>query len=151
MIYNEVFGDLFDAPEDNYLVHCISSDFVMGAGIAPQFTKRFNTKYNLMKTHPNYSERFLANNLVADCLLDGRVFNLITKHKVWQKPTYDSMHLALRKLLYECEIRDIKKLAMPKIGCGLDGLNWERVSQMIREIFEDTDIQITIYYIEVAT
>ena len=61
------------------------------------------------------------------------------------------MCLALRKLLYECEIRDIKKLAMPKIGCGLDGLNWERVSQMIREIFEDTDIQITIYYIEVAT
>ena len=121
MIYNEVFGDLFDAPEDNYLVHCISSDFVMGAGIAPQFTKRFNTKYNLMKTYPNYSERFLANNLVADCLLDGRVFNLITKHKVWQKPTYDSIHLA------------------------------RRVSQMIREIFEDTDIQITIYYIEVAT
>ena len=148
MTYKEVFSDLFTAPEDNYLVHCISSDFVMGAGIAPQFTKRFNTKYNLIKRFPDYHKKFAENNMVADCLLDGRVFNLITKYKVWQKPTYDSMNLALRRLLYECENLNIKKLSMPKIGCGIDGLDWERVSLMIKEIFEDTNIEITVYYIE---
>ena len=39
MIYKEVKGDLFTAPTDNILVHCISSDHAMGAGIAKKFTE----------------------------------------------------------------------------------------------------------------
>jgi hypothetical protein len=35
-------------------------------------------------------------------------------------------------------------LAMPKIGCGLDRLQWGRVSEMLKEIFSDYDIDIII-------
>lgn len=34
---------------------------------------------------------------------------------------------------------------MPKIGCGIDRLNWKKVSEIIKEIFEDVDIEIIIY------
>ena len=36
------------------------------------------------------------------------------------------------------------KLAMPKIGCGLDRLDWDEVYDIICEVFEDTDVEILI-------
>ena len=33
---------------------------------------------------------------------------------------------------------------MPKIGCGHEGLEWERVKEIIEEVFEDTDIEILV-------
>ena len=36
------------------------------------------------------------------------------------------------------------KLAMPKIGCGLDKLSWSQVYDIICEVFEDMDIDIVI-------
>lgn len=32
-----------------------------------------------------------------------------------------------------------------RIGCGLDRLKWENVSAMIEEVFDATDIRITVY------
>lgn len=42
---------------------------------------------------------------------------------------------------------DVGKLAMPKIGCGLDRLNWDDVSYLIQDIFKDIDIEIRVYYL----
>ncbi len=44
-------------------------------------------------------------------------------------------------------------MALPKIGCGLeigcglDGLSWERVSKMIQDVFMDLDMTIVVYYL----
>lgn len=32
-----------------------------------------------------------------------------------------------------------------RIGCGLDRLDWKKVSTMLEEVFEDTNIHITVY------
>jgi len=47
----------------------------------------------------------------------------------------------MRKL---CEQFQVKQLAMPMIGTGLDKLSWDVVSNLIDEIFKSTDIQIQI-------
>ena len=41
IILQELHGDLFMAPDNYSLVHCVSADFHMGKGIAVQFKKRF--------------------------------------------------------------------------------------------------------------
>jgi hypothetical protein len=46
-----------------------------------------------------------------------------------------------------CQGNSVKALALPKIGCGLDRLSWDRVSQMIRSIFKEVEIEITVYYL----
>jgi O-acetyl-ADP-ribose deacetylase (regulator of RNase III) len=38
----------------------------------------------------------------------------------------------------------ITKIAMPIIGCGLDRLQWDRVSEIIKEVFKNTDIEILV-------
>ena len=40
---------------------------------------------------------------------------------------------------------NMKKLSIPRIGAGLDCLKWNKVVEIIHEIFEDTDIHITVY------
>ena len=45
----------------------------------------------------------------------------------------------------QCLENGIDKIAMPRIGCGLDRLEWFVVEDMIKEIFQDTSIEIVIY------
>ena len=41
----------------------------------------------------------------------------------------------------------VKKLAIPRLGCGLDKLNWSAVSKLIEDIFSESGIEITVYYL----
>ena len=69
----------------------------------------------------------------------------VTKQRYFHKPTYDSLHSSLVELRAQCSGRGIGQLCMPRIGCGLDRLEWDRVREMIRETFSDCEISITIY------
>lgn len=144
MIYNEEIRDLFSVPEDYYLVHCISADFGMGKGIVVEFNKRFNMKQVLQTKYPDFINQWSHHNWTYQCILEGRVFNLITKERYFHKPTYDSMYGALLTMKHIAEQLDIKKIAMPVIGCGLDRLQWDKVQELIKQVFNDTDIEILV-------
>ncbi|NXG43121.1 OARD1 deacetylase, partial [Psilopogon haemacephalus] len=61
------------------------------------------------------------------------------------KPTYDSMRQSLEAMKVHCLNNGVTDISMPRIGCGLDGLEWSKVSAILGEVFEDTDINITVY------
>ena len=144
MIYSEEIKDLFSVPNDYFLAHCISADFRMGAGIAVEFQKRFDTKMQLCTKYPNYWNSWCAYRTIGDCILEGKVLNLITKERYFHKPTYISMQYALERMRTVCRLFYIKKVAMPLIGCGLDRLEWSKVSEMIQNVFKDEDIEILV-------
>lgn len=144
MIYKEEIKDLFSVSEDYYLAHCISADFGMGKGIVIEFNKRFNMKNKLQEKYPDYVNIFHHFNLEGDCILEGKVLNLITKERYFQKPTLKTMKLALKEMKTLCKINEVKKIAMPMIGAGLDKLSWNEVSNAIKTEFNDTDIEILI-------
>lgn len=146
MIYKEEAGDLFAVPDDYFLAHCISADFSMGKGkgVAVEIAKRFDTKLWLQYKYPNYLDWFTEHKVVGDCILEDRVFNLITKERFYHKPTMTSMRLALLRMRELCEEHQITKIAMPTIGAGLDRLPWGAVSAEMRMIFNDTDIEILV-------
>ena len=144
MVYQEQRMDLFAVPNNYYLVQCISADLVMGKGIAVEFNKRFNMKNCLRAKYPNYLSTFQTKHIVGDCILEGRVFNLITKTLYYYKPTYASITAALSKMRQLCVANNVEFIAMPLIGCGLDRLDWKRVSEIIKDIFSDLDITILV-------
>jgi hypothetical protein len=135
----EIFGDLFTVPNDYCLVQCLSADVVAGAGIAIQFNKKYNIKERLQE----FKGRIKHPTIIK---IDN-VFNLITKELCWHKPTLKSLESTLIQMKTSCLELDIYKLAMPKIGCGIDKLNWADVKQLIEAIFDDR-FDIRIYYIE---
>lgn len=144
MTYREEYRDLFSVPEDYYLAHCISADFGMGAGIAVQFNKRFDMKNKLIKYNPDYFNKFRSEGIHGDCILQDKVFNLVTKERYWDKPTYTSLFEALTQMHTLCAMGDVRKIAMPTIGAGLDKLDWDKVSTLVKGVFKDTDIEILV-------
>nr|XP_005995519.1 PREDICTED: O-acetyl-ADP-ribose deacetylase 1 isoform X1 [Latimeria chalumnae] len=134
-----VNGDLFSCPETDALAHCISEDCRMGAGIAVLFKKKFGGVQELLDQKKSSGE-------VAVLKRDKRyIYYLITKKKASHKPTYDNLRYSLKAMREHCLHNGVTDISMPRIGCGLDRLEWEEVSAILAEIFEDTDINITVY------
>ena len=144
MIYKEEVRDLFAVSEEYYLAHCISADFGMGKGIVIEFNKRFDMKRKLQSKYPDYINEWHRRKWSFNCILEEKVFNLITKERYFHKPTYDSLYGALNLMKFISIQKAITKIAMPIIGCGLDRLQWDKVSEIIKEIFKDTDIEILV-------
>lgn len=138
MTIHEEQRDLFTVPQGYYLAHCISADFALGAGIAKKFDEVYNMKFKLFKNYDNFE--FDG----GETLLIDNVFNLVTKPQCYNKPTYDTLREALEAIRTQMEYLDITKLAMPKIGCGLDRLQWDKVYDIICDVFKDTDVDILI-------
>lgn len=136
----EAKHDIFKAPDDWYLAHCISRDAVMGAGIAKEFVKRFPELKQLREGLKNHQ-------IEAGCTRVGRVLNLVTKEFYYNKPSYKSLRYSLECMRRIIESNGIKKLAMPRIGCGLDRLEWSKVKPIIEEVFEDCDVKIGVCYL----
>jgi len=140
MKYQEIKGDLFKVSEEYFLVHCISQDCKMGAGIAVEFVKRNpNMRNTLKKMNPKIGDALYYN-------LEGKhgVINLITKECYFHKPTREDFNKSINDLRMATLSYDLKKLAMPLIGSGLDRLNWNESSKFIQEIFADTDVEILV-------
>ena len=143
MVLNEVHGDLFNAPQGCYLAHCISGDYALGAGIAKKFDEVYNMRYKLHKNYPIPDGEKSAN--VGNALLIDNVFNLVTKPRCYNKPTLETLYDALDSMCNQCLENDIDKLAIPLLGCGLDKLHWDDVKDMIEDVFDCIDIEITVY------
>ena len=135
MKYKVIKDDLFNQ-KDCYYVHCVSRDYALGAGIAVEFDKRYDMRKKLILKDSD-----------DDAILIDNVFNLVTKQKYWQKPSMLTLRRALHELHLKVMMLGIKKLAMPKIGCGLDRLSWNAVQKEIKEIFNDLNIEIVVCYL----
>jgi len=138
MTIKEEVRDLFAVPQGYYLAHCISHDFALGAGIAKQFTEVYNMRKKLNKFYG------FSRSVVGETCLVDNVFNLITKERYFEKPTYGSLIKCLKDMKDQMSNLMISKLAIPQIGCGLDRLNWENVRAIIEEVFNDTDVEILV-------
>lgn len=154
MQYREIYADLFnvaDANPDAFLVHCISADFALGAGIAVEFNNRYNLRSQLLAEYGNTAiERF---NTTQDlhkgfCIRTGNIYNLVTKELYFYKPTYITFTNALldmhNQIINPNSTVHPTKLIMPTIGCGLDRLRWPQVSTIIKDTFKDINIKIIV-------
>lgn len=140
MNFVEECGNLFDLDNDWCLAHCVGNDFVMGKGIAVLFKEKYGNVEYLKQNSNGIGTALLLDNKK----IDRNVFYLITKKwSKFSKPTYFDLENSIKNMFQQCKENNIKKIGMPKIGCGLDGLKWEIVKQIIISNKPD-DIKICI-------
>lgn len=146
MTFTEEKGDLFaeEILAEYALCHCISSDFALGAGIAKLFAK-MGVKKQLCEKYPKEWQGR------GYCLITETngvtVGNLVTKERYFHKPTLETLRQSLEDFYKQALEMRLKKIAMPKIGCGLDKLDWTDVQTVIKEVFNDTEIGILVRYL----
>lgn len=153
MRYVELEQDLFTLSSDYMLVHCISSDYALGAGIARTFRDRYDLANKLKELGKRKWDDtgfcVIVNmddnaRLVSADKATHRVANLVTKENYWNKPTMGTIRDALIDLRVQIEDGDVRKIAMPKIASGLDRQNWEQVRLTIIQVFKDMRIDIVV-------
>ena len=146
MIYKEEQRDLLQVPQGYMIAHCISADFALGAGVAKQIDSVFNMREALNLMYGKISG--LADKWSCPaCLPVANVFNLVTKERYFHKPTLDNLRVTLEEMKNFAVEMGMNKIAMPKIGCGLDRLDWDDVQEMIHDVFDETDIEILVCYL----
>ncbi len=146
MTIREENRDLFTVPQGYYLAHCITADCSLGAGVAKKIDEVFNMKIKLINSYDFLCDElgFKTSDYVGRVFTIDNVYNLILKKNPKKKAKYKKLRTCLEDMKDEMEANFVTKVAMPKIGCGHEGLEWDRVREIIEEVFEDTDIEILI-------
>ena len=135
----EINGDVFDCDSEDAMAHCVSSDFVMGAGIAQRFKDTFKQVDTLIEQGKKVGE-------VAVLPKNGSfIYYLVSKELYHQKPTYNDLELCLGAMKTHSMRNGVKTIAIPRIGCGLDGLEWNKVKDILVSIFKDTGVMLKVY------
>ena len=107
----------------------------MGKGIAVEFKRRFGRVQELQAQKPTVGGIVVLHK-------ERYIYYLVTKQKYWQKPSYKSLEASLKAMYAHAVKHNVHAISLPKIGCGLDRLDWDRVEQMLKDIFPDIDITI---------
>ena len=141
-------GDIMTSAADA-LVNTVNTVGVMGKGIALQFKEEFPANYSIYKTACSTGE------LTPGKLLITRELNKAGEEKIivnfptklhWRNPSrYEYIKDGLAELAKAIQKHKIKSIAIPPLGCGNGGLNWEIVKKMIQEALEDSNATIHVY------
>ena len=134
--------DLFSVPPDYSLAHCVARDLRMSRGIAATFNEKFGRVGELRRQDPEVGSVLrLTDNAHGQA---RHIFYLVTKEWSPSKPTYLNLWKTLIELREALLNNNIARLAIPKLACGLDGLSWRTIRNMIEVLFRFTGIEILI-------
>ena len=134
MKYQKIKADITKVSEIYRIAHCVSCDCAMGAGVALAIKNKFPIVKTAIEKNP----------IIGDVILTGRVINLFTKQKCFHKPTIQDFIQTIYNFREFCIQNNIKYLAIPKLGCGLDKLDWNDVEPFLKEMFEGMDVEILV-------
>ena len=71
----------------------------------------------------------------------------VSKPRFFHKPKYPDLRSSLEAMKDHVTKNGVKELCMPRIGCGLDGLDWDKVRKILGEVFAGTDVHLAVYYL----
>lgn len=154
---NYIKGNLFDASMDSLLVHSISSDARMGAGIAKAFAKIYPEDVSQMRYSYEYGKKGLngVGEIYTSINKDKHsVAHMFAKKIARIKPeNHDGLYECLEKVFNFAKNNDFDTISMPLIGSGLDaikgrginGADWKEISEQIILLMNKYNINVDVY------
>lgn len=124
-----ITGDLLQSDAEA-LVNPVNCQGCMGKGLALQFRRRFPEMY------ADYVEACRAGRLTPGrlhCYRTGRQFiiNFPTKNKWRAKSKPEYISAGLDELVKTIRTEQLRSIAIPALGSGNGGLDWEEVRNLI--------------------
>jgi O-acetyl-ADP-ribose deacetylase (regulator of RNase III) len=131
------------------LINTVNTVGVMGKGIALQFKKAYLNNYKA------YAEACKRKEVVVGKLFVIKDSNLNSGEKYiinfptktdWRKPSeYSYVESGLDDLIRVLNDKKIKSVAIPPLGSGNGGLEWEKVKKIIEKKLNHLNIDIIVY------
>lgn len=133
-------GNIFDS-ECSCLVNPVNSVGVMGAGLAKEFKSRFPDMFTEYKWLCDRKNLYPGKVKLWRSSPTSVVF-FATKCHWEEKSTLYRVEQGLETFVWYIKIGDwnIDSVAFPKLGCGLGGLDWEKVKLiMVKHLSKISD------------
>ena len=129
----------------NSIGHCIPADAQMCESFAQFLSKRV----------PRLRRTCRRANLVKDQVFPSwdsssrrYIYNLVPKAKRSDKPDLQTLARTLQNMQAHATMHGVSTIAIPKIGCGLDQMNWQDVVKLLRDTFAYSDIQTVVHSLD---
>ena len=136
------------------LVNTVNTRGVMGKGVALQFKKAFPNNFKA------YEKACRAGEVVIGKMFVTRDTNLTSGEKLvinfptkddWRKPSeYSFIEKGLRDLKRVVEQYQLRSIAIPPLGAGNGGLDWQKVKIMMEDALKPLEAEILVYEPNVA-
>lgn len=149
-----IHGDIFESPA-RVLVNPVNCVGVMGAGLALQFKKRFPVEFTTYKSICRDNKLkpggcvFLTNQNVP---VGQKLVLAVATKGHWKNSTELEY---VEKILHDIQLvsrrtpERIQSIAIPMIGCGCGGLDWNtQVRPLVVKYLSSEDIKVDIYVYE---
>lgn len=141
-------GNMLEADAEA-LVNTVNCVGVMGKGIALQFKQAYPENFERYKKACRENEVKPGKMFVfsTGSLVNPKyIINFPTKVHWRGKSKIEYIESGLASLVKEVERLDIKSIAVPPLGCGNGGLDWEDVRPRIEKAFADVpDVRVYLY------
>ena len=131
------------------LVNTVNCEGFMGKGIALQFKKAYpenNREYVQACRRGEVRPGTMLVHATGLMMNPRYIINFPTKRKWRQNSKIEDIELGLVALIAEVKRLGISSIAVPPLGCGLGGLNWEEVRPKIEAAFEEVpEVRVALF------
>ena len=131
-------GDFFESPDS--LVLCVSADMRVATPM-----KSIVKKYSYLRPLAESLKRVGGFLVYRDVEKGHYLYILITKHCQGEVAKYDVLKESLFRVKEHASSHGISKIAMPKLGCVDDKLEWVNVAICLEVVFQDSYFTISVY------
>ena len=131
-------GDLLRQDDVDAIVNAVNCVGVMGKGIALQFKHKFPDNFKAYQSACKAGEVRIGRMFVHDNGEVARpryIVNFPTKDHWRDSSRVEFIQSGLVDLVAQVKQLQIKSIAIPALGCGNGGLNWDEVRQLIKYAF----------------
>ena len=134
-----VEGDILSTKLD-ILVNPVNCCGVMGAGLAAKIKEMYPEVYSSYLTHKSIGDLTTGNTIIVVAESDKNaryIANLPTKDDYRKSSKIEFVSSGMESLVSKVsniyKTNNIRVIGVPALGCGLGGLNWEDVKDVIVE------------------
>ena len=114
--------------QPNSIGHCISADARMSKGFADFLSHRIPC----LRSTCCKAKLFMGQIFPFwDSTGKRYIYNFVTKERFYVKPNLSTLSKTLEAMKIHASMNGVSTIAIPKLGCGLDQMNWQEVVKLL--------------------
>lgn len=140
-------GNVFDSGVPA-LAHGCNIRGVMGAGIAVQFKQRWPEMYTQYRRRCRAGRFRLGEVMIwADPSSGTTIYNMATQQNPGADATTKAIEVSIQTVIKDVMMTQYGDavVAMPRIGCGLGGLQWVDVECVLAKVIAPHPVQLQVW------